>query len=861
LIDKKSLKPQYRCKLESLPICSTTPFRAKTMLKKTCFLAAAALLHTGASAAPEAAPKPLADWPHIRSAIARDAKLEAQVARIVSSMTLRQKIGQMTQPEIKSITPEQVREYCIGSVLNGGGTWPGLDKHATAAQWVALADQFYDASMDTDLALKVPVVWGIDAMHGNSNVYGATLFPHNIGLGAAHDKALVGKVAAAVGQAVRATGINWVFAPTIAVVRDDRWGRTYESFSEDPALVREYAGQYVRGLQGSFRSDANVIATAKHFIGDGGTDQGKDQGVNKAGSAAMINIHGQGYYSALAAGAQTVMASFNSWNDVAAGVDYGKVHGSKVMLTDILKTKMGFDGLVVSDWNGIAQVPGCSNDSCPQAINAGIDLVMVPDDWKAFIANTIKQVQAGQIPMTRIDDAVSRIVRVKLRAGMFGKKPSQGAFAGKPEALQARALARQAVRESLVLLKNDGGALPLARGKKILVVGKSADSLANQSGGWSLTWQGTGNQNADFPNGDTILRGIEQAAGAGNVTYSATADGVDVAAFDAVVAVIGETPYAEGDGDIGPSGTLRHSGRYPEDLAVLQAVAGKGKPVVTVLVAGRPLYTNDLMNLSDSFVAAWLPGTEGKGVADMLFKGGHDFKGTLSFSWPKSVCQTSLNAGDKDYAPLFALGYGLRYGSRVTVGRLDAAYPDGGCGVTNSYPVFNQADRATWPLYAVSGVQRVAVGTDVNGVTSIPALKVETAQVNTQQDGKLVTWSGPARIEAHGAKALALPAFATLDGALQFDTIVGAAPRGKVTVAIGATKLDLTGVFQRLAGKQKQTVRIPLACFVAKGADLARVDTPFAIDSDAAFGAAFANVQIVGGGARDKDALNCKEAQ
>ena len=830
------------------------------MIKKSCLIAAAVLLQTGASAAPT----PLADWPRIRSAVVPDARLEAQVAKIVKGMSLRQKIGQMTQPEIKAVTPEQVREYYIGSVLNGGGSWPGMNKHATPAEWVALADKYYDASMSTDMAIKVPVVWGIDAMHGNSNVFGATLFPHNIGLGAAHDQALIGKMAAAVGQAVRATGINWVFAPTLAVVRDDRWGRTYESFSEDPMLVKSYAGEYVRGLQGSFKSDSNVIATAKHFIGDGGTEHGKDQGVNKSGNADMINIHGQGYYPALNAGAQTIMASFNSWNDVAGGVDYGKMHGSKALLTDVLKTKMGFDGFIVSDWNGIAQVPGCTNDSCPQAINAGIDMIMVPDDWKAFIANTIKQVEAGQIPMARIDDAVSRIIRVKLRANMFGKKPSATPFAGKPEALLARALARQAVRESLVMLKNDGGALPLARGKKILVVGKSADDLSNQSGGWSLTWQGTDNKNADFPNADSILKGIEEAAGAGNVTYSATAEGVDVAAFDAVVAVIGETPYAEGNGDIGPSGTLRHSGRHPEDLAVLKAVAGKGKPVITVLVAGRPLYTNDLLNLSDSFVVAWLPGTEGKGVADVLFKGKHNLRGSLSFSWPKSACQAPLNAGDKDYAPLFALGYGLKYGNAaklVKLGKLDESYPEGGCGVTNMYPVFNQADRATWPLYVSSAGKRVALGTDVNSVTTLPLVQVETAQVNTQQDGKLVTWKGAARLEAHSDKAIALPAFAANDGALQFDTIVSAAPQGKVSVAIGNTALDLTAVFTRLAGKQKQTVTIPLACFTAKGADLSKLDTPFAVSSEAAFAASFANIQILGGAAKDKDAITCGEAK
>ena len=843
------------------------------MIKYSSLIAAAALLHAGAAATAAAAPAPvssptsaapLSDWPRIQSAVTPDAKLEAQVKKIVAGMTLRQKIGQMTQPEIKTVSPDQVREFYIGSVLNGGGSWPNGNKYATPAEWVALADKYYDASMATDMATKVPVIWGIDAMHGNSNVYGATLFPHNIGLGAARNPKLIGQMAGAVGQAVRATGINWVFAPTLAVVRDDRWGRTYESFSEDPALVKSYGGAYVRGLQGRFGSDANVVATAKHFIGDGGTDQGKDQGINKASRADMINIHGQGYYSALAAGAQTVMASFNSWDDVAGGVDYGKMHGSKALLTDLLKTKMGFDGFVVSDWNGIAQVKGCTNDSCAQAINAGMDMVMVPDDWKAFIANTIKQVEAGEIPMARIDDAVTRIVRVKLRAGLFGKKPSANQFAGKAQALQARALARQAVRESLVLLKNDTGVLPLSVGKKILVVGKNADNLSNQSGGWSLTWQGTANKNSDFPNADSILKGIEEAAGKGNVTYSETAANVKVSDFDVVIAVIGETPYAEGDGDIGPSSTLRHSARHPEDLAVLQAVSGKGKPVVTVLVAGRPLFTNDLMNLSDSFVAAWLPGTEGKGVSDVLFKGAHNFTGKLSFSWPKSACQGSLNVGDKDYAPLFAYGYGLGYGAKakaVKVGQLDASYADGGCGVTNMYPVFNQADRATWPLYASSGTQRVALGLDVNSVATLPNLKVETTQVNTQQDGKLVTWTGPGRLEARGAKAVALPAFAATDGALQFDTIVSAAPKGKVTVSIGKAAVDATSLFQGLAGKQKQTVRIALSCFSAKGADLARIDTPFAVDSEAAFSAAFANIQIVGGAAKEKDAITCPEAK
>jgi beta-glucosidase len=835
------------------------------LLRRAVLAATLALGAACAQAAPAAAP--LADWPHITSAIKQDKAMEAQIAQIVAGMTLAQKVGQMTQPEIKFITPDQVREYNIGSVLNGGGSWPQGNKYATAADWLALADQYYNASMSTDMKVKVPVIWGIDAMHGNSNVYGATLFPHNIGLGAARDRQLIEQMAQAVGKAVRATGINWVFAPTLAVVRDDRWGRTYESFSEDPSIVRDYAGVYVKGLQGQFKDDRNVVATAKHFIGDGGTAEGKDRGENQSSLAQMINLHGAGYYPALEAGVQTVMTSFNSWNDVKAGQDHGKMHGNKALMIDALKNKMGFDGLVVSDWNAIAEVPGCSDDSCAPAINAGIDMVMVPERWKTFIANTIAQVERGEIPMARIDDAVSRIIRVKMRAGLFGRKPSQNAYAGKQEALQARALARQAVRESLVLLKNNGGVLPLARGKKVLVVGKSADSMSNQSGGWSLTWQGTDNKNSDYPVGDTILAAIQDTVGMANVTYSANAAGVDVSQFDAVIAVIGETPYAEGEGDIGPSGTLRLSGRHPEDMAVLQAVAGKGKPVVTVLVSGRPLYVNDMLNLSDSFVAAWLPGTEGKGVTDVLFrtkagKVNADFRGTLSFSWPKSVCQSPLNVGDAQYDPLFKFGYGLKYGSKAAVPVLDTSYPAGGCGVTNALPVYSQVDRSTYPLRVSSGGQEVVLGADLNAVFKLPTVTVDTAQVNTQQDAKRLVWSGPAKLAAKSVRPLPLPSYASTAGALQFDVIVSAAPQGAVSIGMengegkGAS-LDAGAVFQRLAGKGKQIVTIPLACFTGKGLALSALDVPFSVTADAPFAASFANIQIVGGAAQDKTALAC----
>ena len=616
-----------------------------------------------------------ADWPRVHSRIKSDKKVEARVRSILSKLSLAEKVGQMTQPEITTITPAQVAEYHIGSVLNGGGAWPGANKHASQADWLKLADAYWAASKQGNKA-GVPAIWGIDAVHGNSNIFGATLFPHNIGLGAAHDPCLIRDVQAATARQVRATGQDWAFAPTLAVVRDDRWGRTYEGFSEDPRITRAYGYEAIRGLQGHSRhgiGSDGVIGTAKHFIGDGGTEGGKDQGVNASTEAQMINIHGQGYYGALAAGSQSVMVSFNSWTNAEQGIAEGKLHGSTKALTEILKGKMGFDGLVVSDWNGIGQVPGCTNASCPQAINAGIDVVMVPQDWKAFIANTIEQVDQGQIPMERIDDAVTRILRVKLRTGLMDQpKPSAREHATDGSALQEPALARRAVRESQVLLKNENKLLPLPQSSKVLVVGKSADSLQNQTGGWSLTWQGTGNTNADFPNGTSILGGLRNALGTDDVTFRETGEGVDPSQYDAVIAVIGETPYAEGNGDIGKR-SLEHARLYPQDLAVLDRVSGKGAPVATVFVAGRPLYVNKELNRSDAFVAAWLPGTEGDGVADLLVKGrktGKGYTGKLSYSWPASPCQTPLNAGDEDYAPLFKLGYGLANGQKATVPQL-----------------------------------------------------------------------------------------------------------------------------------------------------------------------------------------------
>lgn len=633
------------------------------MMRPALKLSLSLLLLAGCAPGAITAPAPVA----VTAPAAADAAMERRIAEIVAGMTLEQKVGQITQPDVRYITPDEVRRYYIGTVLNGGGAWPDNDKRSTLADWAAWADSYADAAMATDMPVRIPLLWGTDAVHGHNNVSGATLFPHNIGLGAANDPNLIERIGRATARQVRATGLNWAFAPTLAVGQDRRWGRTYESWSSDPALVRRYGEAMVRGLQGELTGDADVLASAKHYLGDGGTFNGVDQGQTRATREELLETHGAGYLGALAADVQTVMVSYSSWYDTASGVDHGKMHGNRDLITGHLKGELGFDGLVVSDWNGIEQVPGCAKDHCPQAVNAGIDVFMVPEDWRAFIANTLADVREGRIPEARLDDAVTRILRVKMRMDLFDRPTSDSPLTGRVEALDAAELAREAVRKSVVLLKNEDHALPLARGRKVLVVGASADSLSNQTGGWSLTWQGTENANAEFATGQTLLAALREVLGEANVAFSADGTGVDVSQYDAVVAVLGETPYAEFNGDVRFPTPVQHSLQHPADLAALQAVSGKGTPVVTVLYSGRPAYANDLINLSDAFVAAFLPGTEARGLADVLVGGEHDFSGRLSFAWPGSACSTGERPGDRVQFPR---GYGLSYARPVPVGAL-----------------------------------------------------------------------------------------------------------------------------------------------------------------------------------------------
>ena len=617
---------------------------------------------------------PAVDWPRAACPLGEGGaavrQVEAAVCGRLAAMSLEAKVGQMIQAELANVTPDETRTYALGSVLNGGGSWPNADKRASVRDWLAAADAHYAASLAS--ASGVPILWGTDAVHGHNNVFGATIFPHNIGLGAAGDPALAQAIAAATAHEVLATGLDWTFAPTLAVVRDDRWGRTYEGYAEDPALVRAFATPVFTGLQGQpgtggFLADDKVLATAKHFIGDGGTG-GVDQGDTVCSEATLREIHGAGHAAAVAAGAQVVMAAFNSWNG-------DKVHGHRYLLTDVLKGRMGFSGFVISDWNGCQQLSPSPRHACTQAVHAGVDMLMVDQDWRRTFADLLDAARTGEVAAARIDDAVRRILRVKARAGLFTKgPPSARALAGGPLAPhQHRALARRAVRESLVLLKNNGGLLPLRRDLRLLVAGSHADDVGRQCGGWTLTWQGDGNANADFPNGESILQGLHAAVTAAGGTVSFAPNGDYDRRPDAAIVVFGEEPHAEGEGDLPHLG---YSTVRPEPLALLRALKARGVPVVSVFVTSRPMWINPELNASDALVVAWLPGTEGGGVADVLLRapaGGvqHDFRGRLSFSWPRDPSQTAINRGDTPYDPLFPYGFGLRYADGATcAGRL-----------------------------------------------------------------------------------------------------------------------------------------------------------------------------------------------
>jgi beta-glucosidase len=583
---------------------------------------------------------------------------DAQAKALLAKMTLAEKVGQMTQPDQLFIKDRaDIEKYFFGSVLSGGDSDP---KTNTVEDWGAMYEDIQAHALKT--RLKIPLLYGVDAVHGHSNVIGAVIFPHHVGLGATRDAKLVEQIGRLTALEVRATGINWGFAPCVAVPRDERWGRAYEGYGEDPALVAELGEAEVRGMQGPNLSAAtSVLACAKHYVGDGGTAFGTgipnasepgghfplDQGDTQLSEADLRRIHIQGYVTAIRAGVASIMPSYNSWNGE-------KVSGHKRLMTDILKKDLGFEGFLISDYNALDELPGDFSAQIERSINAGMDMVMVPERYVQFIEKLTALVKDGKVPMSRIDDAVTRILRVKFAMGLMepGKsfkvdKKFLEAFGGASH----RAVARQAVRESLVVLKNERNALPLPRtAKRIHVAGVSANDLGNQCGGWTIKWQG---QSGSPTQGTTVLGAIEQIAGPNvKVTYSQDGTGADGA--DVAVVVVGETPYAEMFGD------RRDLSLSDRDMATIANAKKAGIPVVVVLFSGRPLIVNDALAQADAFVAAWLPGTEGLGVADVLF-GDYKPSGKLPVSWPRSMAQIPINVGDATYDPLFPYGFGLTY--------------------------------------------------------------------------------------------------------------------------------------------------------------------------------------------------------
>ncbi len=581
------------------------------------------------------------------------AVLDRRIEPLLANMTLDEKIGQMTQPDQDFLKdPADIENYFLGSLLSGGNSDPKEGNSLTA--WTEMYERYQQRARRT--RLRIPLLYGVDAVHGHNNVLGAVVFPHNIGLGCTHNPQLVQKIARATAIEVRATGIHWTFAPCITVPRDERWGRTYEGFSEDPELAGILGTAAVRGLQDSDLSNPlAVLSCAKHYLGDGGTTfgtaregKGLDQGDTQVTEAELRRVHLSPYVPAIRAGTGSIMPSYSSWNGV-------KMSGNKYLLTDVLKGELGFEGFLISDYNAIDQITPDYKTAIKQSINAGMDMVMVPSNYRVFIQYLKELVEEGEVPMSRIDDAVTRILRVKCAMGLLDDDwslPADRELHKLVGCAEHREIARQAVRESLVLLQNENDVLPISKQLgRVHVAGKNADDIGNQCGGWTIAWQGASGEVT--PGGTTILSAIKNTVSPQTlVTYSK--DGSGAAGADVGIVVIGETPYAEFEGDRADLSLAA------EDLEAIANLKKDGIPVCVVLISGRPLILGGALDQSDALVAAWLPGTEGQGVADVLF-GNFRPTGKLSFTWPRNTGQLPINLGDATYDPMFEFGFGLRY--------------------------------------------------------------------------------------------------------------------------------------------------------------------------------------------------------
>ncbi len=756
-------------------------------------------------------------------------------------MTLEQKVAQMIQAEIGYISLADIRRYGIGSVLNGGGSYPNGNRAASVQEWLDYARDLREASLDTSQgSAGIPIIWGTDAVHGHNNVRGATLFPHNIGLGAANNSDLLFDIGVATAKEVAATGIDWIFGPTVAQAKDYRWGRTYESYSDDSALVKDYAAAIVNGIQSQ-----NIAATAKHFIGDGGTQGGTDQGNTVATNSELLRDHASGYEGAIGAQVMSVMATFNSINGK-------KVHGERDILTGMLREQLGFEGMVVSDWHGIAQVSGCSTDSCAQAINAGIDMIMAPDSWLNLLNNTVQQVRSGQITESRIDDAVLRILRMKEALGLFEETfDPQRADASVVGSSEHRTLARQAVRESLVVLKNNQQLLPLDPSQHILIVGGAANDIPKQSGGWSVSWQGSGTNNSDFPGATTLLTGFTAAINNAQGNYTYSIDGSYTTRPDAAIVVFGESPYAEGAGDLSE---LAYSN---SDLSLnyLRALQNDGIPTVAVFLTGRPRWLNKWINHSDAFVVAWLPGTEGAGVADVLLQDRtdrrYDSTGRLPFAWPGGSVNPS-NPQASVAAELFPRGYGLSLDDNTEVPALSLAANNTTSGIvpldetsseTDESDVVSAPQDAIWVLRNGAVEARfegglkafdeaIGYGECVNdGGAACPS--IDWAWVSDTERGQVLEVSHPAEAQFAGLfmdTLTGIDASQFANGVIAFD-ILHVEGENQYTMKLDCFWPCTSGHqgIGAVGDSAWQTVQVSLATLANGGLDLNNVNTGLVI--------------------------------
>lgn len=777
-------------------------------------------------------------WPAAKSPAAiTDAATEARIDALMKKMTIEQKVGQLIQGDISTITPKDLEAYPLGSILAGGNSGPNGNERSSAADWAKLVGEFRAVSMKPQAkGVAIPIIFGVDAVHGHNNIPGATLFPHNIGLGAARDPELIHRIGAVTAAEIAGSGIEWTFAPTLAVPQDLRWGRSYEGYAADPQLVAAYAKAMVLGLQGKLAPGktvdaSHVAATAKHFLADGGTFEGKDQGDAKVDEKELIAKHAMGYPAAIDAGALTVMASFSSWQGV-------KHHGNKGLLTDALKEKMGFEGFVVGDWNGHGQVAGCSVTDCAQSINAGLDMFMAPDSWKGLYETTLKQAKDGTIAAARLDDAVRRILRVKYKLGLFPEghvDRSAVKAVGTPDHV---AVAREAVAKSLVLLKNNGNVLPVKPGARVLVTGPGADNMAMQSGGWTISWQGTDVVRSDFPNGQTIWEALDKAVGDAGGKAVLSESGSFAEKPDVAIVVFGEAPYAEFQGDVA---TLDYQPTEATDLATLKKLKAAGIPVVALFLSGRPMFTNPEINVADAFVAAWLPGSQGAGVADVLVAGkdgktARGFTGTLPFAWPS-------DARSPVEKPQFAAGYGLKYGDTTTVPQLSEELGVDISAALNVENFFSGGRaRAPWVLSITdAGGKRPVESAPIASPGGMIAAR--SVDVRAQEDGKSFTWTGPATLELTGPYA-DLSRQLNNSFALRVDWRVDAAGGAPVSLALGGKAFDISEVVKAAARGQVSTIKVPLRCFADAEANLRQVDNAVTVKADKGFAATLLNTNV-----------------